>query len=188
MQGKGETFISSQDIGIRLGVGSHSIRKDIGYLGKAGTSGTGYDIAIIKTGIEETLGLAQERNACIIGLGALGNVIMNYQDLPVPSFKIVAGFDSNINKIETIQSTIPVYPTYEIEAVVRRNAIQLAVVTEQDRNIEKIMERLIEGGITGIINFTPIILSPPVKFVYIRNINIKTEFMIMSALFTQHNL
>src|SRR4030065_2072631 len=69
MHDKGETSISSDDIGKRLGVGSHNIRKDIGYLDEAGTSGAGYDITKIKAGIEETLGFKKARNACIIGLG-----------------------------------------------------------------------------------------------------------------------
>jgi redox-sensing transcriptional repressor len=181
---KGETSISSQDIGKRLGVGSHNIRKDIGYLGEAGTSGAGYDIARIRASIADTLGFRSERNACIIGLGSLGSVIMNYLALPFPSFKIIAGFDSNVNKLETIQSPIQLYPTYEIQSVIKREKIELAVVTEPDRNIEKITERLIEGGIKGIINFTPVILSSPLDSVYIRNIDIVTEFRYLSALFT----
>jgi redox-sensing transcriptional repressor len=184
---KGETSISSHDIGKRLGVGSHNIRKDIGYLGESGTSGAGYDITKIKAGIEETLGFKKARNACIIGLGGLGSVIINYQALPFPCFNIVAGFDSNINKLETIQTTIPVYPTYEIPVVLKKENIELAVVTEPDRNIEKITERLIEGGIKGIINFTPVILSSPVESVSIRNIDIITEFRYLSALFTLNN-
>ena len=187
MNKKGETSISSRDIGNRLGVGSHSIRKDIGYLGENGTSGAGYDIFRIKTSIEDTLGLKKERNACLIGLGALGSVIMNYQTMPFPSFKIVAGFDSNINKLETIQSTIPVYPTYEIESIIKKESIELAVITEPDRNIEKIKERLIEGGIKGIINLTPVMLSSSSNAIYIRNIDIITEFRYVSALFTTNN-
>jgi redox-sensing transcriptional repressor len=187
MNEKRETSISSHDIGKRLGVGSHNIRKDIGYLGEAGTSGAGYEIAKIKASIEDTLGFKKERNACIIGLGSLGSVIINYQTLPFPCFNIVAGFDSNINKLETIQTTIPVYPTYEIPAIVKREHIELAVVTEPDRNIEKITERLIEEGIKGIINFTPVLLSSPVESVSIRNIDIITEFRYLSALFTLNN-
>ncbi len=179
---KGERSISSRDIGTRLGAGSHSIRKDIGYLGENGTSGAGYDIQGLKKSIEETLGFTRERNACLIGLGPLGSVILDYQSLPFPSFKIIAGFDSNINKLETMQSTIPVYPTYEIESIVKKEAIELAVVTERDRNIKKITERLVQGGIKGIINFTPVILSSPVASVYIRNIDIITEFRYLSSL------
>lgn len=187
LEEKKETVISSQDIGRRLGVGSHNIRKDIGYLNEAGTSGTGYDISKLKASIEKTLGFNRERNACIIGLGSLGSVIMKYQAMPFPCFKIVAGFDSNINKLETIQTSVPVYPTYEIETVIQRDHIELAVVTEPDINIDKISERLIKGGIKGIINFTPVMLSSENESVHIRNIDIITEFRILSALFTLHN-
>lgn len=184
MHEKGDRSISSQDIGLRLGVGSHSIRKDIGYLGETGTSGAGYDIFGLMTSIEETLGFKKERKACLIGLGALGSAIMNDQTLSLQPFNIVAGFDSNINKLETIQLAIPVFPTYEIESIVKREGIVLAVVTEPDRNIKKIAERLIEGGIQGIINFTPVILSSQDNSVYIRNIDIITEFRYLSALFS----
>lgn len=180
---KGEKTISSQDIGSRLGVGSHNIRKDISYLDETGTSGSGYEIVNLKDSIENTLGFNMKRNACIIGLGSLGALIMNYQETPFPCFSFVAGFDSNINKIETIKTTIPVYPTYEIQNIVRKENIELAVVTEHDRNIEKITERLIESGVRGIINFSPTMLSSASGNVHIRNIDITTEFRYLSAIF-----
>jgi len=184
LEDKGEISISSKDIGKRLGVGSHNIRKDVSYIGETGTSGSGYDIKRLKAHIEEVLGLKKERNACIIGLGSLGVVIMNYQKDLLPSLIIVAGFDSNVNKLETIKISIPVYPTYEITEVVKRENIELAVITEPDRNIEKISERLMQGGIKGIINFTPVILNPGPGSVYVRNIDIVSEFRYLSALFT----
>ena len=187
-QEKDEKTVSSQEIGARLGVGSHNIRKDISYIDEAGTSGYGYDVSKLKNSIENTLGFNIKRNACIIGLGSLGLVILNYQAMPIPCFSFVAGFDSNINKLETIKTSIPVYPTYEIQDIVRKEHIELAVVTENDRNIEKIAERLIESGIKGIINFSPVMLSSTSGNVHIRNIDITTEFRFLSAIFRMDNL
>ncbi len=184
---KGDTSISSREIGKRLGVGSHNIRKDISYIGETGISGSGYEINRLKTHIEAALGLSKERNACIIGLGGLGIVIMNYQKPLFPHFKIIAGFDSNINVLETIEISIPVYPTYEITEIITEKKIELAVITEPDRNIEKIMERLYKGGIKGIINFTPMTMSSDYESVYIRNIDIVTEFRYLSALFSMQD-
>ncbi len=183
LEEKGEITVSSQEIGLRLGVGSHNIRKDISYLDETGTSGSGYEVSKLKNSIENALGFNKKRNACIIGLGSLGVVILNYQAMPFPCFSFVAGFDSNINKLETIKTTIPVYPTYEIQNIVRKDHIELAVVTEHDRNIEKITERLIESGIKGIINFSPIMISSAYGNVHIRNIDITTEFRYLSATF-----
>ncbi len=181
---KGDLSVSSKEIGKRLGVGSHNIRKDIGYIGETGISGSGYEINKLRAHIDAALGLSRERNACIIGLGGLGIVIMNYQRPLLPYFNITAGFDSNINILETIDISIPVYPTYEIADVILEKKIELAVITEPDRNIEKIMERLFEGGIKGIINFTPVMLSSDSETVYIRNIDIVSEFRYLSALFS----
>jgi len=183
----GDISISSKEIGKRLGVGSHNIRKDFSYIGETGTSGSGYEIIKLKAHLDTVLGLKKERNACIIGLGGLGIVIMNYQKPLFPSFNIVAGFDSNINKLETINISIPVYPTYEITEVIKRDNIELAVITEPDRNIEKISERLYRGGIKGIINFTPVILSSDSDAINIRNIDIVSEFRYLSALFTLYD-
>jgi redox-sensing transcriptional repressor len=179
---KGEISISSKYIGKRLGVGPHNIRKDVGYIGEAGTSGSGYDARKLKVQIEEVLGLKKKRNACIIGLGTLGIVIINYQKTMFPNLRIAAGFDSNVNKLETIQISIPVYPTYEIPEVVKRDHIELAVITEPVLNIEKIPGRLIQGGVKGIINFTPINLDLEYEKVHLRNIDIVSEFRYLSAL------
>lgn len=184
LEDKGEQSISSKEIGKRLGVGSHNIRKDISFIGETGISGAGYEISKLKSTIEFNLGFNMPRNACIIGLGSLWSVIMNYHNLPLSNFNIVAGFDSNINKLETLQTTLPVYPTYEIPELIKKLHIDLAVLTEYDKNIEKITERLIDAGIKGIINFTPILLSTENTSVYIRNIDIITEFRFVSALFT----
>lgn len=176
-------LLSSRDIGKRLGVGSHNIRKDIGYLKEAGTSGSGYEIIGLRRGIEKTLGFDKIRNACVIGLGGLGSVILSGGYATVPCFTIVAGFDSQINRLETIQTSVPLHPTYEIEEIVAEHVIELAVIAEPDKNIDKITERLIRGGIKGIINFTPVILPAISESVLVRNIDVFSEFRFMSAMF-----
>jgi redox-sensing transcriptional repressor len=176
-------LLSSRDIGKRLGVGSHNIRKDIGYLREAGTSGSGYEVIGLRRGIEQTLGFCKERRACIVGLGGFGTVIISGGHAAVPCFTLIAGFDSQINRLETIQTNVPLYPTYEIEEIVAEQGIELAVIAEPDKNIDKISDRLIRGGIRGIINFTPVILPVLSKSVLVRNIDIVSEFRFMSAMF-----
>ncbi len=176
-------LLSSRDIGKRLGVGSHNIRKDIGYLKEAGTSGSGYEVVGLRRGIEQTLGFGKVRRACIIGLGGFGSVLISGGHAAVPCFTIVAGFDSQINRLETIQTSIPLYPTYEIEETVAGQDIELAVIAEPDKNIDRISERLVRGGIKGIINFTSMILPSLSESVLVRNIDIVSEFRFVSAMF-----
>jgi redox-sensing transcriptional repressor len=74
---KAEVTVSSKAIGERMGVGSHSVRKDINYLGEIGTVGSGYEVSRLKAHIGKRLGLNVERKACVVGLGKLGRAIMH---------------------------------------------------------------------------------------------------------------
>ena len=176
--------ISSKEIGKRIGAGSHTIRKDIGYLGEKGTSGAGYNASKLRAQIAERFGFDIEKRACIVGLGRLGTAIMNYEKILNQNFRIVAGFDSSINKLETIRTDIPVYPTYEISDVVKRENIKLAVITTPVDAAEKVCRHLIDGGVQGIINFSPKILHPPSDMVHINNIDLVDEFRFLSAQYT----
>jgi redox-sensing transcriptional repressor len=188
LEDKAEITVSSKVIGEHIGVGSHSVRKDISYLGEIGTVGAGYEVSRLKTHIGNRLGLNAERKACVVGLGKLGSAIMQYEKLFTSNFKIIAGFDANINLLETIVTDIPVYSTYDIIETVRKNAIELAILTVPGHAAQEIAERLTEGGIRGIINLSSATLSASKnKNVFISNIDIINQFRLLSALFTLDN-
>jgi redox-sensing transcriptional repressor len=125
--------------------------------------------------------LSKGKKACIVGLGRLGTAILNYGQLGPHGFDIVAGFDSNINKIETISTDIPLFPAHEIALVVKRKGIELAALTVPAQATEETVDKLIEGGIKGIVNFTPAVIRPA-KNVFVRNIDLVGEFRTLSAL------
>ena len=177
LEDKSGITVSSKAIGERIGVGSHSVRKDISYLGEIGNVGSGYEVSKLKTHIGQRLGLNVERKACVVGLGKLGSAIMQHEKLFSGNFKIVAGFDANINLLETIVTDIPVYPTCDIIETVRRNAIELAILTVPGHSAQEIVKRLIEGGIKGIINLSSATLSASMnESVFISNIDMVGEF------------
>ena len=182
----GINSISSREIGKRIGAAPHNIRKDMSYLVRKGKAGSGYDIQVLKKNIEQAFGFHEEKKACVIGIGKLGTAIMNYEKLITHNFKIVAGFDSNINKLETIKTDIPVYPTHEIQEIVNREKIDLAVITVPAHAAMEIANQLIICGIKGIINFSPIVISSKKKNVHISNIDIINDFRFISASFTMN--
>ncbi len=182
LEKEGFTTISSTKIAEQLGLGSHNIRKDIGYLGEIGITGSGYDIGKLLTHISKKLGFDREKKACVVGLGRLGSAIMNFDKFILNGYQIVAGFDSNINVLETLKTNIDVYPAYLIPDIVKRLEIELAVITVPESAAQGVSEKLVEGGIKGIVNFTPFVIKPTRKNVYIRNIDVIGEFDILSAL------
>jgi redox-sensing transcriptional repressor len=174
--------ISSRDLGTKIGVPSHSIRKDMTYINWKGKTGSGYNLTELKESISDALGLNRERKACIVGIGKLGKALMKFPDFYAGNFSIVAGFDSSINKIETFKTDVPLYPAYQIPEVVRRESIELAIIAVQGKAAEDVAETLVQSGIRGIINFSQMLLSSRIKDVHITNIDIITEFRYLSAL------
>jgi redox-sensing transcriptional repressor len=181
LEQQGVRTISSSEIGNRIGVTSHSVRKDINYLGEIGTVGAGYDVGRLKGHIEGNLGLGVERRACVVGLGELGTAFLQNDMLLTGNFRVIAGFDSSINKLETIITEIPVYPTHEIAEVVKKQAIELAVVAVPAHAARETVQRLIDGGIKGIINFSSAAVHTTQQSVFVSNIDIVSEFRILSA-------
>lgn len=171
--------VSSADLGEYLGVGAHNIRKDISYLGIAGNSGAGYDKEKLRQLIADRLGLTAIRTVCVVGLGRLGSAILQY---PLgDEYRIVAGFDSNVNRLETIKTKIELYPAYRISEIVRAMKIDLAIIAVPALNAQDVTDRLVDGGISGIINFAPVYVKVKSDNVFVKNMDITGELRVMSA-------
>ena len=173
---------SSSQIGERLSMNSHNVRKDIGYLGDVGNLGAGYDVITLRRAIAARFDFNQDRNSCVVGLGRLGSAILNFEQFQLHGFKIVAGFDSNINKIETVRTSVALFPSHMITEIIRRFDIQLGVIAVPEFAAQKVTDQLVDGGILGIINMTPVVLKPKRQNVFVRNLSILGDFHYLSAL------
>jgi len=182
----GITSISSSELSKITGVQANTIRKDINYIGQPGAE-AGYNIKTLKSTIELGLGLHIGRKACIVGLGDLGGVILNLTDFLGSNIKIEVGFDSSINRLETFKTDIPLYPAYRIEEIVNNKQIELGVITVPPSAAQAVADRLIKGGVKGILNFTPVVIKSSNPDVSIRNIHMLEEFKILSALISFEN-
>ena len=172
--------ISSAHIGELIGVPSHTIRKDISCLGEIGSSGRGYEIKKLHHFLADNLGIATPKKAAIIGIGKIGTALIDYGRFGNSGFDVVAGFDADINHIESMKSEIPLYPAYDIAEIVKREKIELAFLTVPAKAATKSLERLIEGGIQGVVNFSPLVLNH--DKVYIRNVDLTGELTLLSAM------
>ncbi len=181
---EGSDTVSSSRLGELTNVQPHTIRKDINYLGQTGGE-KGYNVKNLTDKIERGLGFDICRKACIVGLGRLGSAIMDFSGFAGSSIEIVAGFDSSINRIETITSDIPLYPAYEITDIVKNMDIELGIIAVPPSAANQTAKRLIEGGIKGIINFAPAIIQIDDPKIKIRNMYVLGELRILSALISR---
>jgi redox-sensing transcriptional repressor len=173
------SHISSNRIGELIGVAPHTIRKDINFLGDVGQLGKGYALKDLRALIGNKLGL-QKRKAAIVGLGKLGMTLMEYKRFFSAGVEIVAGFDSDINRIDTLKTSIPLFASREITEIVKQKEIELALLTCSPEAAKVCFERLEKGGIKAIVNFTPSILLS--DKIHIKNYDLVLESTILSAM------
>lgn len=179
-----EEPLSSAKIGEMMGISSHTVRKDISYLDIEGTE-AGYDSEALKNALHKILGLSKNRKACIIGLGRLGCAILSFGKYMGGNIKIVAGFDSSINVLETIETDVPVYPAYDIPRIVKENQIEIAVVAVPPEQVQLTANRLLDGGIKGIINFAPVVIKTNDESIVVKNFHIMEELRALAIMIDQ---
>lgn len=140
------------------------VRKDISLAGFKGGVSNGYKTSELREAIRAALKLPtpdQKRFCCIAGLGKLGAALMQCGIFDESPFKIVAGFDSRVNRTEVLSADFPLYPAAKMESVIPESGIEFAILAVEDDQAKMMADRLATSGIKGIVNFTGEILETP---------------------------
>ncbi|HOF34633.1 MAG TPA: redox-sensing transcriptional repressor Rex [Spirochaetota bacterium] len=178
---KAETVTSSR-LADLIGFSSHSIRKDLSLIGFTGNNGARYQVKKLKELIGNVLCFDRQRKICVVGLGRIGSAILNYPNLKESGFEIAAGFDSSVNKLETLKTDVKLFPAYQIPEIVKRDGIDTAVLAVPSEAAQSSAERLAEGGIKGILNFTPANIRLNAKEIFVANIDLVNELRVVSVM------
>ena len=156
------------------------IRHDLWLLGYNKGISNGY----LKDDLQEAISLAlgfesKEVNCCIVGLNRLGAALLDDATTEGSVFKIKAGFDSNVNRVEILRSTFPLYPATEMSWVIKIENIRLAILTVAAKDAQTMCDRLVKAGITGIVNMTNSVLRVP-ENVKLENLSILNSLKVVS--------
>ena len=163
-------YITSEQLADISSWSKSTVRRDISLLELYFGTSQGYSVADLKKAIEEKLNLkvtesTEIKKCCIVGLEKIGKVFLDESIFAGTKFKIVAGFDSNQNRIEILKTDFPLYSTSEMESIIRAEKIQFALLCVPDESALKYAEKLSDCGIKGIINYSriPIVLKTDAK-------------------------
>ena len=118
------------------------------------------------------------KKVCIAGLGRVGASLLDQNLFDNSVFEICAGFDSNVNRVEILRSTFPLYPASEMDFVIKREKINFAILTVADIDAQTMANRLIKAGISGIVNMTNVLLKVP-QNVKVENLSIITALNLL---------
>ncbi len=157
----GNETISSVQLGKLLGVTDAQVRKDLAYFGQFGYPGIGYKCIELIEEIRKILGTHKNWPVILVGCGNLGRALMGYKGFGRQSFNIVAAIDVDPKKIGTQIGAITIESLESAEAVVQANQIKLAILTVPAQVAQKVADHLLDAGVTGILNFSPVTLNLP---------------------------
>ena len=154
--------ITSVDISEQTGWKDSLIRHDLWLLGYNKGVSNGYHKVDLQKAINQALGLEQQiTNVCIVGLGRLGAALLDESLVEGSSFVIKAGFDSNVNRVEILRSTFPLYPAHDMNWVIKQEKITLAILAVAEKDAQAITDKLVAAGVSGIVNMTRAVLKVP---------------------------
>lgn len=185
---KGNSRITSALLGKMLNVPGNTIRKDLSWLGSGGQVKQGYEVKKLRQIIRQKLKISASVNAAVVGLSNLGLTLLKPTFWGEAGIEIKAGFEDSINKLETINATVPLYPEYELKEKVEQLKIELVLLSVTDAQHQQTLERLKGSMIKGIINLTTRILPEKVGHILIRNIDLGVELKLLQARINQEEL
>ena len=169
-----KTRITSVEMSALTGWGEATIRRDISNLELHKGVSNGYEVSLLRAAICQAFQIdgvkAEKHRCCIVGLGKLGEALLESSAFKGSPFELVAGFDTNVNKIEIMKSSVPLFATLDLESKIRSLKIEYAVLAVPDEKAQFMADRLASYGIKGIVNYTNIILRLS-KDVQVENVN-----------------
>jgi redox-sensing transcriptional repressor len=179
----GISTVSSEALAKAAGVKPTQLRKDLAYFGTFGTRGLGYDVTDLFKKISEELGTSRLQPVILVGVGHLGLALLSYRGFEKEGFEIVAAFDADPHRQRDKEIKQQIYGMDELSAFVKKQNIKMAILTVPASAAQEVANHLIEAGVTGILNFSPIVISVPEE-IMVNNVNLAIELENLSY-FTQ---
>ncbi len=165
--------ISSRHLAERFGLSSAQIRKDLATFGEFGVRGVGYSVPELRGRLVRILGLDRELKVVIVGAGNLGMALADYGGFNREDFRVHALFDVDPGKVGSVsRSGVPILPLADLDAVTRREGVQIAVLTVPAEAAQAAVDAVAGAGVPAILNFAPARVRVPAG-VSLRNVDLK---------------
>ena len=176
---QGVKRISSNELSDKMNVTASQIRQDFNYFGGFGQQGYGYNVEYLHGAIGDILGLNDGDRMVIIGAGILGKALASHDTFEKRGFKLVGIFDNNPNVIGTVINGREVMDVSDLEDFIKRERVDIGVITVPRGAVEETVERLVKSGVKGFLNFSYIELKLG-KDVAVENVHLSDPLMTLS--------
>ncbi len=180
------TRISSRELSERMKVTASQIRQDLNNFGGFGQQGYGYNVEYLHSEIGKILGLDKKHKMIIVGAGNLGQALANYTSFEKRGFELIGMFDVNPRLLGMTIRGVEVYDIDILEDFVKKNEVDIAMLTMPKANVKEMANNLANWGIRGLWNFSPLDLYLPSN-VQVENVHLSHSLMTLAYKINQAN-
>lgn len=179
LEADGVASVSSRQMADRFGLNSAQVRKDLAYFGQFGVRGLGYYIAELKHNLERILGLKQDWEVALVGVGNLGSALIAYKGFQARGFKIGVAFDTDPARVGQVVGGVQVVETAKLVPTLRKKKVKIAVLAVPAPAAQSVADLLVEAGVTAILNFAPAQITVP-EGVKVQNVDLSVLLKTLS--------
>ena len=178
MKEKGEQYVSSTQISKEINIDASQIAKDLSYVNISGRTKVGYNIDALIEVLESFLGFTNMHKAFLFGVGSLGAALLRDSGLHHFGLEIVAAFDVNPELVGKDLNGIPIFHSDDFEAKMKEYDVNIGVLTVPINIAQEITNKMVDGGIKAVWNFTPFRIRVPENIV-VQNTSLYAHLAVM---------
>ena len=178
MKEKGEQYVSSTQISKEINIDASKSAKDLSYVNISGRTRVGYNIDALIEVLESFLGFTNMHKAFLFGVGSLGAALLRDSGLHHFGLEIVAAFDVNPELVGKDLNGIPIYHSDDFEAKMKEYDVNIGVLTVPINIAQEITDKMVDGGIKAVWNFTPFRIRVPENIV-VQNTSLYAHLAVM---------
>ena len=178
MKEKGEQYVSSTQISKEINIDASQIAKDLSYVNISGRTRVGYNIDALIEVLESFLGFTNMHKAFLVGVGSLVGAVLRDSVLRHFGLEIVAAFDINPELVGKDLGGIPIFHSDDFGAKMKEYDVNIGVLTVPINIAQEITNKMVDGGIKAVWNFTPFRIRVPENIV-VQNTSLYAHLAVM---------
>ncbi|MCC6694488.1 MAG: redox-sensing transcriptional repressor Rex [Candidatus Hydrogenedentes bacterium] len=171
LQSDGVRNVYSHQLARLAGATAAQVRRDIMVVGYSGSAAHGYEVGALMESIGQFLDTAPVQRVALVGVGNLGRALLAHFVGRHHRFSIVAAFDVDTHKTGRVIHGCRCHTLAELGEVLAAQEIRIAMLAVPPGEAQETANRLVDAGVTGILNFAPVRLWAP-RNVYVEDMDV----------------
>ena len=174
------TRVSSSELARSLGLTATQVRQDLSAFGSFGHQGYGYSVCELQAEIAKILGMNRRHQAILIGVGNIGDALLEKFAFHDWGVQLAAAFDIKSALIGTVRHGVPVCNVAALPNYLSENPTDIAVLCVPKDQAIPMTEMLTSLGIDAIWNFTNVDIVGPRSRVIVENVHFSDSLLSLS--------